>query len=117
VILFKDESNRLSLNLIPINSISRLDKCFSNGNYENLKKEMKMFVTRNEFNQLEEDLKLLSDSFSKALKREFHNYDSLEEVERLRQEKECLRMLLLDWSGLLDSDIEVELNKLKDGER
>ena len=40
------------------------------------------------------------------------------EIEALRDQKECLRMLVLNWSGLIQSDIDKELNKVKrDGEQ
>ena len=36
------------------------------------------------------------------------------QLEEARDERECLRLLLLNWSGLLQSDIDNELNKLKE---
>ena len=51
---------------------------------------------------------------------EEENDELLEKTENLqrqlaedREEKECLRMLLLNWSGLSQSDIENELKKFK----
>jgi len=41
------------------------------------------------------------------------NEDLEKQLAEARDEKECLRMLLLNWSGLLQSDIENELKKFK----